>query len=164
MRFIIAVSVCFVACTTDASRSVGSAAQSGHYIPRRREMTITTVPLLVKEMQGTLPFLKPDFAKGGVLDGQEVYGFYPSTLTVYAGDTLALTFVNPEDDEHSFVLPPDLYVKIPGQTATTTATYVAKQAGIYMARCTIAAHSRSMTATVVVLQPPSVSADEASKR
>jgi len=117
-------------------------------------MTVTTVPLLVKEMQAGLPFLKADFAKGGVLDGQEVYGFYPSTLTVYAGDTLALTFVNPEDDEHSFVLP-DLYVKIPGQTSATTATYVAKQPGIYTARCAIPAHTRSMVATVVVLSPPS---------
>lgn len=116
-------------------------------------MTVTTVPLLVKEMQGTLPFLKADFARGGVLAGQEVYGFYPSTITVYAGDTLALTFVNPEDDEHSFVLP-DLYVKIPGQSATATATYVAKRPGIYTARCAIPAHARSMVATLVVLPPP----------
>lgn len=98
-----------------------------------------------------------------MLDGQEVYGFYPSTLTVYAGDTLAITFVNPEDDEHSFVLPPNLYVKIPGQTATTTATFVAKEPGIFTARCAIPAHSRSMVATVVVLPPPAVAGDGAAK-
>ena len=69
------------------------------------------------------------------------------------------TFVNPEDDEHSFVLPPNLYVKIPGQTATTTATFVAKEPGIFTARCAIPAHSRSMVATVVVLPPPAVGED-----
>jgi plastocyanin len=123
------------------------------YQPRTRDYTITTVPLLVKEMRGTLPFLRADFAKGGVLDGQEVYGFVPSTLVAYRGDTLRLTFVNPEDDEHSFVLT-DLYVKIPGQTATTTAIWLARAAGIYTARCAIPAHTRSMTATVLVLEPP----------
>jgi len=121
------------------------------YHPRTRAVTITTVPLLVKEMQGSLPFLKADFAKGGVLDGQEVYGFSPSTITAYAGDTLRLTFVNPEDDEHSFVLP-DLYVKLPGQSVTT-ATYVTHAPGIHIARCAIPSHTRSMWATLVVLPP-----------
>jgi len=129
------------------------AASGPAYHPRVRELTVTTVPLLVKEMQGTLPFLKSDFAKGGVLDGMEVYGFYPSTITAYEGDTLDITFINPEDDEHSFVLP-DLYVRIPGQSADTRITYVAKTAGIFTARCAIPAHSRSMVATLVVLAPP----------
>ena len=156
--------VLMAACTAQREPKVDSAATARHYAPQRREATVTTVPLLVKEMQATLPFLKQDFAKGGVLDGQEVYGFYPSTLTVYAGDTLTITFVNPEDDEHSFVLPPNLYVKIPGQTATTTATFVAKEPGIFTARCAIPAHSRSMVATVVVLPPPSVAGDGPAKR
>jgi hypothetical protein len=58
------------------------------YTPRTRQFTVTTVPLLVKELAPTYPFLAKDFAKGGVLDGKEVYAFEPSTLTVYAGDTL----------------------------------------------------------------------------
>jgi hypothetical protein len=41
----------------------------------------------VKEAAKVYPFLPPDFAKGGVLDGTEVYAFSPSTLTVVEGDT-----------------------------------------------------------------------------
>src|SRR5512133_395020 len=162
-RCAVAAGVLSTACAPQRQPNVDSAAAARHYTPQRREVTVTTVPLLVKEMQAALPFLKQDFAKGGVLDGQEVYGFYPSTLTMYAGDTLMITFVNPEDDEHSFALPPNLYVKIPGQTATTTATFVAKEPGIFTARCAIPAHSRSMAATVVVLPPPAVTRDGAAK-
>jgi plastocyanin len=38
-----------------------------------------------------LPFLKGDFAKGGVLEGKEVYAFSPSTITVIVGDTIHFT-------------------------------------------------------------------------
>jgi hypothetical protein len=58
------------------------------YRPRTREVTVTTVPLLVKEAVPVYPFLKPAFAKGGVLDGKEVYAFSPSTITAVEGDTL----------------------------------------------------------------------------
>ncbi len=75
------------------------------YRARTRSVTVTTVPLLVKEEQGVLPFLKEDFAKGGVLEGKEVYAFSPSSITVVEGDTVRFTFINPEDDDHSFVLP-----------------------------------------------------------
>jgi plastocyanin len=117
--------------------------------PRTRQFTITTVPLLVKELAPTYPFLAKDFAKGGILEGKEVYGFEPSTLTVYAGDTLALTFINPEDDAHSFVLP-DFAVSLPGQSVTH-ATYVAKEPGLYPFRCTIPSHLPSMVGELVVL-------------
>jgi hypothetical protein len=46
---------------------------------RSREIVITTVPLLTKELATTYPFLKTDFATGGVLDGKEVYEFMPRT-------------------------------------------------------------------------------------
>jgi plastocyanin len=163
-RCALVAGVLMTACTPHREPTVDSATSARHYAPQRREVTVTTVPLLVKEMQATLPFLKQDFAKGGVLDGQEVYGFYPSTLTMYTGDTLVITFVNPEDDEHSFALPPNLYVKIPGQTATTTATFVAKEPGIFTARCAIPAHSRSMVATVVVLSPSTVGGGGSAKQ
>jgi uncharacterized cupredoxin-like copper-binding protein len=71
---------------------------------RAREIVITTVPLLTKELATTYPFPKKDFATGGVLAGKEVYEFMPSTITVVEGDTLRLTFINPEDDAHSFVM------------------------------------------------------------
>ena len=74
-------------------------------MPRSREVTITTVPLLVKEGQTLYPFLARDFAKGGVLEGKEVYAFSPSTVTEAQGGTIHLTVINPEDAVHPFVLP-----------------------------------------------------------
>ena len=121
------------------------------YVPRARSVTVTTVPLLVKEMQGVLPFLKRDFATGGVLEGKEVYAFSPSTITVVEGDTIHFTLINPEDDEHSFVLP-DLAVPLPGQK-TTTATYVAARPGIYDFTCSVPSHVPMMHGTLVVLAP-----------
>ncbi len=121
------------------------------YVPQSRYVTVTTVALMVKEDAGVLPFLKEDFARGGVLDGKEVYGFEPSTITVAAGDTIHFHFVNPEDDEHNFVLR-DLFVKLPGQTVVDT-TYVARAPGIYPFACAIPAHLPMMHGQLVVLNP-----------
>jgi plastocyanin len=121
--------------------------------PTTRTVTITTVPLLVKEQQNVLPFLKADFAKGGVLNGKEVYAFSPSTVTVVEGDTIHFVFINPEDDVHSFVLP-DFSVALPPQK-TTTATYVARHAGIYTFTCSIPTHLPMMWGQLVVLPPGS---------
>jgi uncharacterized membrane protein YfcA/plastocyanin len=126
-----------------------TATPASHYTPQARTVTITTVPLLVKEQQGVLPFLKEDFAKRGVLEGKEVYAFSPSTVTVVEGDTIHFTFINPEDDVHSFVLP-DLAVPLPGEK-TVTATYVAKHAGVYPFVCAVQAHLPMMSGQLVVL-------------
>ncbi len=112
-------------------------------------MVVTTVPLVTKELATTYPFLKKDFAKGGVLDGKEIYEFMPSTITANEGDTLRLTFINPEDDPHNFVLN-DLSVSIPGQSVTH-ATYVAQRAGIFDFVCAIPAHMPMMHGQLVVL-------------
>lgn len=119
------------------------------YTPRVRELTVTTVPLLVKEQQKLFPFLGADFAKSGVLDGKEVYAFSPSTLTVVVGDTVHFTFINPEDDVHSFVLP-DLAVPLAPQKITH-ATYVAKRVGIFPFVCAVQAHLPMMSGQLVVL-------------
>jgi len=117
--------------------------------PQLRQFTVTTVPLLTKELARTYPFLVQDFARGGVLEGKEVYAFVPSTLVAYAGDTLELTFINPEDDAHTFALT-DSTVAIPGQS-TRTARYVARRAGIFTFRCTVPAHMPMMSGELVVL-------------
>jgi plastocyanin len=119
------------------------------YTPRSRDITITTVPLLVREQQAVFPFLKPAFAKGGVLDGKEVYAFSPSTITVVEGDTLRLRLINPEDDVHSFVLP-DFALSLPAGRITL-ATYVARHAGIYPIVCAIQSHLPMMSGQLVVL-------------
>ncbi len=124
-------------------------ARQATYTPRARDVTVTTIPLVTKELQSVYPFLKQDFAKGGVLDGKEVYGFLPSTITVVEGDTIRFTFINPEDDLHSFVLP-DLVVSLPGQK-TVTATYVARHAGIFDYLCSVASHLPMMHGQLVVL-------------
>jgi plastocyanin len=133
-----------------------SAGDAVAYTPMARELTVTTVPLLVKEQASTFPFLRSDFAPGGVLSGKEVYAFSPSTLTVVAGDTIHFTFINPEDDVHSFVLP-DLVVQLPPQTVTH-ATYVAKHAGVFQFVCSVANHLPMMNGELVVLAPSAVAA------
>jgi len=146
------ISLAFGASLAVASCTRGQSAtpsDARHYTPTTRAVTITTVPLLVKEEQSVLPFLKEDFAKGGVLDGKEVYGFSPSTVTVIEGDTIQFTFINPEDDAHSFVMS-DLAVSLPGQK-TTTATYVAKRAGVFRFVCAVQAHLPMMWGQLVVL-------------
>lgn len=124
------------------------------YVPRARDVTITAVPLLTKEMGRIYPFLARDFAAGGVLEGREVYAFLPSSVTVVAGDTVRFTFVNPEDDAHTFVLG-DLAVGLPGQSVTH-ANWLARQAGIYTFTCNMAAHQPSMWGQLIVLAPASV--------
>ena len=126
------------------------------YTPHTRYVTVTTVALMVKEDAKVLPFLQKDFAKGGVLEGKEVYGFEPSTITVAAGDTIRFHFVNPEDDEHNFVLP-DFFVKLPGQAVVDT-TYVPKGPGIYDFACAIPAHLPMMHGQLVVLAPAALGA------
>jgi len=130
-----------------ARQAAGTSAAA--YVPRTRAVTVTTVPLLVKEQRATFPFLAQAFATGGALDGKEVYAFSPSTITVVEGDTLHLTLINPEDDLHSFVLP-DFAVALPANK-TVEATYVAKRAGIYPIVCSVASHLPMMSGQLVVL-------------
>jgi plastocyanin len=120
-----------------------------HYRPRTRELTVTAVPLLTKELQTTYPFLTQDFGRGGVLEGKEVYAFIPSSLTVVQGDTIHFTLINPEDDAHSFVLP-GLAVTLRPQS-TVLADYIARNAGVFEYVCDIPAHLPMMYGQLVVL-------------
>jgi len=134
----------------------GSAARATPpYQPERRDLTITTIPLLTRELKQVYPFLTGAFAPGGVLADKEVYAFSPSTVTVIEGDTIQFHFINPEDDLHSFVLAPDLSVALPG-LQTTTATYVARHAGIFTFTCSIPAHLPAMWGQLVVLAPEAI--------
>lgn len=142
--------------TTLACSAPPHGAETARYVPRRRDVTLTTVPYLVREMTGVLPFLKEALAKGGVLEGKEVYGFVPSSVTVVEGDTLHFTFINPEDDVHAFVLP-DFAVSLPGNSVTTR-TYVARRAGLYRFTCAIVSHQPMMAGDLVVLSPAAIAA------
>jgi uncharacterized cupredoxin-like copper-binding protein len=125
-------------------------------VPQVRELRLTAVPLLTKELATVYPFLKEDFAKGGVLEGKEIYAFVPSTLVAVEGDTLHFTIVNPEDDAHTFVLQ-GLVVPLPPQSVTQ-ATWEAKQAGVFTFACVVPAHIPAMYGQLVVL-PASVGRD-----
>jgi plastocyanin len=149
MRCPLSCALVVAALAATACTGAGARPETVSYRPRVRELTVTTVPLLVKEEQRLFPFLAADFAKGGVLDGKEVYAFSPSTLTVVVGDTVHFTFINPEDDVHSFVLP-DLAVSLPPQRVTH-ATYVAKRVGIFPFLCAVQAHLPMMSGQLVVL-------------
>jgi len=124
------------------------------YVPRVREVTLTAVPLLTKELGRIYPFLARDFARGGVLEGREVYAFLPGSVTVVEGDTVRFHLVNPEDDAHTFVLG-ELALALPGQSVTDT-TWVARRAGIHDFTCNIASHQPSMWGQVIVLAPRAV--------
>jgi uncharacterized cupredoxin-like copper-binding protein len=134
-----------------ASVAVGCAenAPVNHYRPRTRELTVTAVPLLTKELESTYQFLGPDFGRGGVLEGKEVYTFVPSSLTVVQGDTIHFTLINPEDDPHSFVLP-GLSVTLRPQSRVL-ADYIARNAGVFEYVCDIPAHMPFMYGQLVVL-------------
>lgn len=147
-----------VACALAGAACARGAPRAVRYTPRVRDLTVTTVPLLVQEQRNLFPFLATAFAKGGVLDGKEVYAFSPSTLTVVEGDTIHFTFINPEDDVHSFVLP-DFAVSLPGGRLTK-ATYVARHAGIYPIVCAIPSHLPMMSGQLVVLAPAAVADSE----
>lgn len=154
----LALALCLLACACTTERRVIGTSRSA-YVPRTRDITMTTVPLMVKEMQGVLPFLRDAFAKGGTLDGKEVYGFSPSTIIAGAGDTLRFTFVNPEDDVHAFVLP-DFAVSLPGKSITH-ATYLAKHVGIFTFTCAIQSHLPMMAGQLVVLDGASIASTDA---
>jgi plastocyanin len=142
-RRLILTAIAFIgaACARDAATT--------HYRPRTRELTVTAVPLLTKELQSTYPFLTQDFGRGGVLEGKEVYAFVPSTLTVIQGDTIHFTLINPEDDAHSFVLP-GLAVTLRPQSKVL-ADYIARNAGVFEYVCDIPAHLPMMYGQLVVL-------------
>lgn len=142
-----------VGCGFGATRS---SVASNPYVPRTRDVAITTVPLLVKELTKTYPFLARDFAAGGVLAGKEVYAFSPSTITAVSGDTLRLTLLNPEDDDHAFVLR-NFFVKLPPQSRVDT-TYVVGDPGIYPFSCSVPAHLPMMRGELVVLSADQVQA------
>ena len=154
LRLVIAAGLPLFAACESHSPAADSAAHP--YVARTRHVTVTTVPLLVKEQQTVLPFLKGDFAKGGVLDGKEVYAFSPSTITVVEGDTIHFTLINPEDDDHSFVLP-DFVVPLPPQKSLDT-TYVARRSGIFPIVCAVQSHLPMMSGQLVVLPATAMAA------
>jgi plastocyanin len=102
-------------------------------------------------MQSTLPYLSQEFASGGLLDGKEVFAFYPSTLVAYQGDTVKITLTNPSADDHTFTAPDlDVNVALKEQSSASTA-FVASKSGVFAFVCSIPEHTPYMRGEVVVL-------------
>ena len=160
MRTVLAILMLPIVAACDRQVSTQQAASA--YVPQARHITVTTVPLLVKEQQNVLPFLKEDFSKGGVLDGKEVYAFSPSSITVVEGDTIRFTLINPEDDDHSFVLP-DLAVPLPPKKSVDT-MYVARHAGIFPIVCAVQSHLPMMSGQLVVLPAATMAGASSAQR
>jgi plastocyanin len=140
-----AVALIASACSTKVD------AAKADYTPQTRTVSLTVAPLLVHEQEGTFDFLKEAFAKHGTLDGKEVWSFAPSTITVYQGDTVNVTFTNPGDDPHTFTIPQlnvDAQIKENSETKTS---FFAPKPGIYTFSCTVAEHAPYMYGTLVVL-------------
>ncbi len=109
------------------------------------------VPLLTHEMEGSLDYLKEEFAPGGLLHGQEVYAFDPSTMIVYEGDKLDLTLINPSEDPHTFTIP-ELGVNIPvGGQSEVRGIFSAGQVGLFNYLCIVPEHIKHMRGQLLVL-------------
>ncbi len=132
-----------------SQRPVAAAAST--YKPQTRNLLVTAVPLLVHEQTGVFDYLKTDFAKGGLLQGTEVWAFSPSTLTVYQGDTVHVTVVNPGDDPHTFTISEvNFSMKVRGQSQRE-GSFVVPSAGLYKFFCSIPEHMPYMWGNLVVL-------------
>jgi plastocyanin len=136
---------------TSTQAAATSTTPASTYHPVTRTFIVTTVPQLVHEQTGQFDYLGQDFAKGGTLEGKEVWGFSPDTLTVYEGDTVNVTVVNPSGDDHTFTLPDVGFNLLVKAQSTASGTFVASKVGPYSYICTIAEHSPYMWGELVIL-------------
>ena len=103
---------------------------------------------------GTFDYLGQDFSKKGILKDKEVWGFNPSSITVYQGDTVDITLYNPSSDPHTFTVM-ELGVNVPVQAeATAQVTFVASKVGTFHYMCAVEEHDPFMWGQLVVLPRP----------
>ena len=124
---------------------------SSTYEPVAHSFILTTVPLLVHEQAGMFDYLGKDFGKHGMLRGKEVWGFSPSSITVYQGDTVNLTVANPSGDPHTFTIPDlSLNIDVPAQ-GSGRGTFVASRVGVFTFACMVEEHNPYMWGQLIVL-------------
>lgn len=137
--------------TTASAQSNPSPTAAASYKPQTHSFTVSIVPLVVHEQQSYEDYLAKDFAPGGVLDGKEIYGYYPSTLVVYKGDTVNINWVNPTDDPHINVIPEFQVSVTQNGESTAHSSFVASKVGTFTFLCAEAEHSPYMWGQIVVL-------------
>jgi plastocyanin len=129
------------------------------YKPQTRDLVVTAVPMLVHEQRGIFDYLQKDFAKGGLLQNGEVWAFSPNSLTVYEGDTVHVTVVNPGGDAHTFTISEmNFNINVPAMSQVE-GSFVVPKPGLFKFFCAIAEHSPYMWGSLVVL--PDSSAPQA---
>lgn len=139
---------------SESSSSVSTdppAPAASTYTPQTKDFVVTTVPLLVHEQTGTYDYLAKDFSKSGVLAGKEVWGFSPSSLTVYEGDRVNLTLVDPSGDPHTFSLPDLGFNLNVGAQAVAKGSFTANTVGVFSFSCMVGEHNPYMWGQLVVL-------------
>jgi heme/copper-type cytochrome/quinol oxidase subunit 2 len=124
---------------------------AGHYTPQARHFVMTIVPSWVHEVTSAYDYLGAEFGKKGLLAGKEVWGFSPSSITVYQGDTVDIELYNPSSDPHTWTIT-ELGVNVPaGGAAKATVHFVADTVGIFEFNCEIGEHFPFMTGQLTVL-------------
>ena len=126
-------------------------AQGPKYSPQSRQFQIAAVPQLVHEQSGTFDFLQKAFAKHGLLDGHEIWGFSQSNLVVYQWDPVDVNLLNVGDDPHTFTIT-ELGVNAELKpNAQSKADFVASKVGTFRFFCSIPEHAPWMSGTITVL-------------
>jgi heme/copper-type cytochrome/quinol oxidase subunit 2 len=141
----------FIGWVVRPATSSQAVAAPSHYTPQTRPFTMTIVPYWVHEVTGTYDYLAPEFGKHGLLAGKEVWGFAPSSIAVYQGDTVHIDLYNPSSDPHTWSLP-DLGVNVNvGATAKTVVSFVASKVGTFTFNCEVGEHFPFMSGQLLVL-------------
>lgn len=121
------------------------------YTQQHFEYSIVAVPLLVHEQTSTFDYLDKAFAKHGLLDGKEVWGWSLNHITVYQGDSVTANLLNPGDDPHTFTITELDVNKVLNPAASTSLTFSAYKVGTFKFFCTVPEHAPYMTGTITVL-------------
>jgi len=150
-RIMIAIALAALLATGSACAERSATASAPTYRPQTRTVDIAAVPFLVHEQSATFDWLGAAFKKGGLLDGKEVWGFSIDHITVYAGDNVDVSILNPGDDPHTFTIT-ELGVNqaIKGNGSSHT-SFIAEKVGTYRFFCSIPEHSPYMSGEITVL-------------
>jgi len=137
--------------SASASSTQSAATAQPQYTPQTRRFVMTIVPYWVHEVTGTYDYLAPEFGKNGLLVNKEVWGFSPSTIAVYQGDTVKIQLYNPSSDPHTWTIP-SLGVNVDiGAPAKKTVSFVANKVGTFTFHCEVGEHFPFMAGQLIVL-------------
>jgi heme/copper-type cytochrome/quinol oxidase subunit 2 len=121
------------------------------YVQQHFDYSIVAVPLLVHEQTSTFDYLNRAFAKRGLLEGKEVWGWSNNHITIYQGDSVTANLLNPGDDPHTFTITELAVNKELAPGSNTSVTFSAYKIGTFKFFCSIPEHYPYMSGTITVL-------------